>query len=226
MAGLSILATPIGNLDDITLRGIETLKAADVVACEDTRRTLKLLSALGIKKPLVSCRSENEATVAKRICAMIEEGKEVVYASDAGTPALSDPGALLVREVRAAGLPVRPIPGVSAFAAIVSVAGVRDKAITFEGFLSPKPGKRRKRLRELLEREEAFVVYESPFRILKLLTDLADLSPDRTIVIGREMTKVYEEFLTDTPAGHLENLQERSKIVGEFTVLVSGNKMA
>lgn len=226
MAGLSILATPIGNLDDITLRGIETLKAADVVACEDTRRTLKLLSALGIKKPLMSCRSENEASAAKRICAMIGEGKEVVYASDAGTPALSDPGALLVREVRAAGYPVRPIPGVSAFATIVSVAGARDKAVTFEGFLSPKPGKRRKRLRELLEREEAFVVYESPFRILKLLTDLADLSPDRAIVIGREMTKVYEEFLTDTPAGHLERLQERSKIVGEFTVLVSGNKMA
>jgi 16S rRNA (cytidine1402-2'-O)-methyltransferase len=146
--------------------------------------------------------------------------------SDAGTPGLSDPGAVLVREVRTAGFPVRPIPGVSAFAAIVGVGGFRGKTITFEGFLSPKAGKRRKRLHELLSREEAFVLYESPYRILKLLADLADLSPDRAILIGREMTKIYEEYRVDSAAGHIANLEQRSKIVGEFTVLVSGDKMA
>jgi 16S rRNA (cytidine1402-2'-O)-methyltransferase len=226
MASLYIVATPIGNLDDITVRAVETLKSVDLVGCEDTRRTLKLLSALGIKKPLMSCRAENEAVAAKRICELLADGKNVAYASDAGTPALSDPGAVLVREARAAGFSVIPIPGASAFAAIVSVAGVRDKTVTFEGFLSPKPGKRRRRLQELLQREEGFVLYESPFRILKLLTDLTDLSPDRAIVIGREMTKVYEEYRMDTAQGHMATLQQRSKIVGEFTVLVSGNKMA
>ncbi|HUX20027.1 MAG TPA: 16S rRNA (cytidine(1402)-2'-O)-methyltransferase, partial [Spirochaetia bacterium] len=226
MASLYIIATPIGNLDDITLRAAATLRMVDVVACEDTRRTLKLLSALDIKKPLMSCRAENEGAAAKRICELLAGGKEVAYASDAGTPALSDPGSLLVREVRSAGFAVCPIPGVSAFATIVSVAGVRDKTVTFEGFLSPKPGKRRRRLQELLEREEAFVLYESPFRILKLLGDLSDLSPDRAIVIGREMTKVYEEYRIDTAQGHIAELQQRNKVVGEFTVLVSGNKMA
>jgi 16S rRNA (cytidine1402-2'-O)-methyltransferase len=226
MASLYIVATPIGNLDDITLRAVATLKTVDIVACEDTRRTLKLLSALGIKKPLMSCRAENEAVASKRICELLADGKDVAYASDAGTPALSDPGSILVREVRSAGFAIFPVPGVSAFATIVSVAGVRDKTVIFEGFLSPKPGKRRRRLQELLQHDEAFVLYESPFRILKLLADLTDLSPDRAIVIGREMTKVYEEYRMDTAQGHITDLKQRNKIVGEFTVLVSGNKMA
>lgn len=226
MAALHVIATPIGNLGDITLRGIETLKQVDFVFCEDTRRTLKLLTALGIKKPLVSCRAENEAFVARRVCSLLAEGRELAYVSDAGTPALSDPGAILVREARSAGFPVLPVPGVSAFAAIVSVSGFGEKAVLFEGFLSPKPGKRRRRLGELLERGEAFVLYESPYRIVKLMSDLADLSPDRAVVVGREMTKVHEEYRLDSAEGHLAQLRERAKVVGEFTVLVSGNKMA
>ena len=225
MAALYLVATPLGNLGDITLRGVETLKRMDLVACEDTRRTLKLLNALGIKKQLVSCRAENEPVVAKRICELLAEGREVAYVSDAGTPALSDPGAILVREARAGGFPVLPVPGVSAFATIVSVSGLSEKTITFEGFLSPKPGKRRRRLTELLSREEAFVLYESPYRIVKLLSDLADLSPERAIVVGREMTKIHEEYRLDSAEGHLRELGERQKVVGEFTVLVSSNKM-
>lgn len=225
MATLSIVATPIGNLDDITRRAVETLKSVDLVACEDTRRTLALLNVLGVKKRLLSCRADNETAAAKKICALLSEGKEIAYLTDAGTPSLSDPGAALIREVRGRGFQVVPIPGVSAFATAVSVSGFADKTVTFEGFLSPKPGKRRKRLTELLTREEAFVLYESPFRIVKLMNDLADLSPDRAIMIGREMTKVHEEYRFDRAKGHLENLQARSRIAGEFTVLVSGSKM-
>ncbi len=225
MAALYIVATPIGNLDDITRRAERILEEVDVVACEDTRRTLKLLNSLGVSKQLLSCRAENEAAAAQRIVGLLADGKSVAYVSDAGTPSLSDPGSTLVRTARAAGFEIIPVPGVSAFAAVVSVAGQGDKTVTFEGFLSIKPGKRRKRLQELLSRGEAFVLYESPYRIVKLLTDLTDLSPERAIVIGREMTKVHEEYRVDSAAGHLEELRARTKILGEFTVLVSGSKM-
>lgn len=226
MAGLYVVATPIGNLDDITLRAAHILKEVDVVACEDTRRTLHLLTSLGIKKRLLSCRAENEAGAAKKICTLLAEGKAIAYVTDAGTPSLSDPGAVLVRQARAAGFSVQPIPGVSAFATIISVGGLGEKTVTFEGFLAVKPGKRRRRLQELLDREEAFVVYESPHRIVKLLTDLSDLSPIRSVVIGREMTKIHEEYRVDTAAGHLAYWSAQRKIVGEFTVLVLGKKMA
>lgn len=226
MSTLYVVATPIGNLDDITLRAVRTLKEVDLVACEDTRHTLKLLNALEISKPLMSCRSENETSAALRVCGVLAGGKSVAYLTDAGTPGLSDPGAALVRAVRADGYDVVPIPGASAFAAIVSVAGLVGKTVTFEGFLALKPGKRRKRLAELLERDEAFVVYESPHRIVKLMSDLTDLSPDRIVVVGREMTKLHEEYRVGTAGGHLAELQGRAKILGEFTLLVSGSKMA
>lgn len=225
MAALYVVATPIGNLEDITRRAARILGEVDVVACEDTRRTRQLLTALGVSKQLVSCRAENEAVAAQRILALLSDGKDVAYASDAGTPALSDPGSTLVSVARAAGFAVVPVPGVSAFSAIVSVAGQGDKTVTFEGFLSVKPGKRRKRLQELLSRGEAFVLYESPYRIVKLLSDLTDLSPDRAVVLGREMTKVHEEYRLDSAGGHLEELRGRPKILGEFTVLVSASKM-
>lgn len=222
MAGLYIVATPIGNLQDITLRALETLKMVDVVAAEDTRETMKLLSAFDIRKKLISCRSANEANSAKGIIQLLEEGLNVAYCSDAGTPGLSDPGAVLVREVRAAGHTVVPIPGVSALATLVSVGGFGGRTVTFDGFLSVKPGKRRKRLRELLQRQEAFVVYESPFRIVKLLQDLADTEADREVIVGREMTKSFEEFVSGTAAEVLQDFQARTIIKGEFAVLVSG----
>ena len=221
---LYIIATPIGNLKDITLRALDTLKDVDVVACEDTRHTLKLLNAYSISKKLVSCRSGNEQKAAERIIAELESGRNVAYASDAGTPGLSDPGGILVRMTRDAGFSVVPIPGASAFASLVSVGAFPDKAVTFEGFLSPKPGRRRKRLRELLERPEAVIIYESPFRIIKLLTDIADLFPEREVLIGREMTKIHEEFLEGPVKEVLELLNSREKVKGEFSVLVSGKK--
>jgi 16S rRNA (cytidine1402-2'-O)-methyltransferase len=221
---LYIVATPIGNLKDITIRALDILREVDTVACEDTRHTLKLLNAYSISKKLLSCRSGNEEKAAVRIISILEEGGDVAYASDAGTPGVSDPGSRLVRMVRDEGFDVVPLPGPSAFAALVSVGAFSGKAVIFEGFLSPKPGKRRKRLKELLERPDAVVIYESPFRIIKLLTDIADLFPDREILIGREMTKIYEEFLEGSVNEVLETLESREKVKGEFSVLVSGKK--
>jgi 16S rRNA (cytidine1402-2'-O)-methyltransferase len=203
---------------------VETLKTVDLVACEDTRRTLKLLSHLGIHCPLLSCRSQNEETAAERVLAALEEGKTAAYASDAGTPGISDPGAVLVRRAAQAGHQVIPIPGPSAFASLVSVAGAADKTIIFEGFLSPKTGRRRTRIRELLDTGAAFVLYESPFRVLKLCQDLAELGGDRYICLGREMTKVHEEYLRGSAAEILAILEQNSEQKGEFSLYISGKR--
>jgi len=224
VAILYIVATPIGNLSDITFRAVDTLKAVQLVACEDTRQTLKLLNHLGIRVPLLSCRARNESSAAEKVVAKLDEGKNVAYASDAGTPSVSDPGAVLVRAAVEAGHTVVPIPGPSAFASLVSVAGGLDKAVVFEGFLSPKPGRRKSRLRELLALETGFVIYESPYRILKLLDDLADLDGDRYLCVGREMTKIYEEYLRGSASELRETLKSREKQLGEFSVYVSGKK--
>ncbi len=224
MGTLFIAATPIGNLGDITLRGIETLKNVDVIACEDTRHTLQLLNHFEIKKPLISCRAQNEEKAAVKICMILEEGKDVAFVSDAGTPGISDPGSRLVRIVRQEGFDVIPIPGVSAFAALCSIGGISGKTFTFEGFLSPKGGKRRKRVKELLEREENFVLYESPFRIIKLLGDIAAEDPGREVVLGREMTKKFEEYLSGSAEYILERLESKENVKGEFSLLVSGKK--
>jgi 16S rRNA (cytidine1402-2'-O)-methyltransferase len=229
VAILYIIGTPIGNLGDISFRAVEVFKTVAVAACEDTRRTLKLLNHLGIRLPLVSCRAQNEKAAAEKVIAALNGGRNAAYASDAGTPALSDPGALLVRAAVRAGHKVIPIPGPSAFAALVSVAGNMDKSVVFEGFLSPKGGRRRSRLRELLAGETAFVLYESPFRILKLLEDLADLNgergeDERYVCIGREMTKVHEEYLRGSAAQILAVLREKKEQIGEFSVFVSGKK--
>jgi 16S rRNA (cytidine1402-2'-O)-methyltransferase len=219
---LYIIGTPIGNLGDISFRAVEILKSVDLVACEDTRRTLKLLSHLGIRVALLSCRAQNEEIAAERIISTLNEGKTVAYASDAGTPSVSDPGAVLVRLTAEAGHKVLPIPGPSAFISLASVAGGHDKTVIFEGFLSPKAGRRRSRLRELLDTKSAFVLYESPFRILKLLDDLADLDNERYICIGREMTKIHEEYLRGSVEEIRLILAEKTKQLGEFSVFVSG----
>lgn len=220
------MGTPIGNLGDITYRALETFKAVDVIACEDTRHTLQLLNHFEIKKPLVSCRAQNEQVVAQKLVRLLDEGQTVAYASDAGTPGISDPGAVLVDVAREAGHDVVPIPGACAFVSLASVAGSGGKSLLFEGFLSPKPGRRRSRLRELMATGFAFVLYESPFRIVKLLTDIADIQCERRIVVGRELTKLHEEIVEGTAAEVLENFAGRSKILGEFAVFVSGSKNA
>ncbi|ULQ58981.1 16S rRNA (cytidine(1402)-2'-O)-methyltransferase [Brucepastera parasyntrophica] len=224
MSVLYVVATPIGNLGDITYRALETFKAVDVIACEDTRHTLRLLTHFEIRKPLIYCGAQNEEEAAKKVLALLKNGQNVAYASDAGTPGLSDPGAVLVQSVRNAGYTVVPIPGVSAFAALLSVAGETGKTVIFEGFLSPKQGRRRARLRELIETGYAFVLYESPYRIVKLLTDLSEIDVNRQVVVGREMTKIHEEVLAGS-AGEIRDLfASREKILGEFSVLVAGKK--
>lgn len=224
MSTLYIVGTPIGNLGDITYRAVETLKNVDVVAAEDTRHTLQLLTHLEIRKPLISCRAQNEKIAAQKIIQLMDEGKNIAFASDAGTPGISDPGAILAGLVRKAGHSVVPIPGPSAFATLVSVAGAGGKTLIFEGFLSPKPGKRRGRLKELLSTEDAIVLYESPFRIVKLLTDIADIDNNRRVVVGRELTKLHEEIVEGTAAELRDDFTSRASIKGEFAVFISGIK--
>ena len=224
MSTLYIVGTPIGNLGDITFRAVETFKSVDVIAAEDTRHTLQLLNHLEVKKPLISCRSQNESVAGQKIIKILDEGQNVAYASDAGTPGVSDPGAVLAGLARAAGHTVVPIPGPSAFASLVSVAGAGGKTLIFEGFLSPKPGRRRSRLRELLATGDAVVLYESPFRVVKLLTDIADIESSRRVVVGRELTKLHEEIIEGTAAEMRDEFASRDKVLGEFAVFISGIK--
>ncbi|EFW36816.1 16S rRNA (cytidine(1402)-2'-O)-methyltransferase [Treponema phagedenis] len=222
MANLYLVGTPIGNLGDITMRALETFKAVDVIACEDTRHTLKLLTHFGIRKPLVSCRARNEEEAAKKIVALLDEGKNIAYASDAGTPGISDPGAVLVQFARKAEHTIIPIPGVSAFTALVSVSGSRDKTLIFEGFLSPKAGRRKTRLTELFSANAGFVLYESPYRIVKLLQDIAEIDKERRITVGRELTKLHEELISGSAEEVLNEMAARTAIKGEIAVFVSG----
>ncbi|HPE89384.1 MAG: 16S rRNA (cytidine(1402)-2'-O)-methyltransferase [Spirochaetaceae bacterium] len=224
MATLYMVATPIGNLEDITLRAVRTLGEVDAIACEDTRHTLRLLNHLGVKKQLVACYAYEEEKGSARILALLDQGKDVAYCSDAGTPCLSDPGILAAARAREAGHDVVPIPGPSAFAALVSASGIFYKTVAFDGFPSPKPGRRRSRVAELMSRDEAFVMYESPHRIVKLLSDIADIDAERRLCVGREMTKIHEEFLVGSAAEVRDLLAARPEVKGEIALLVSGAK--
>ena len=222
MGILFVVATPIGNLKDISFRALETFQEADFIACEDTRHTLGLLTHYEISKPLISCRAVNEASATEKIVKLLYEGKKIAYASDAGTPAISDPGSILVRTAREAGHTIIPIPGASAFGAIMSIAGTYDKTVVFEGFLSPKAGKRKRRLQELFDFGAGFVLYESPYRIIKLLADIAEIDSNRELIIGRELTKLHEEIIKGQAAEVLQNFEKRPSIKGEFSVFVTG----
>ena len=220
MATLYVVATPIGNLSDITIRALDTLKAVDVIVCEDTRHSRRLLDHYGIRKPLLSGHSHNERQSAVAVVTRLDNGEDVAYITDAGTPGISDPGRTLVRSVRDAGFQVVPIPGPSALSAILSVAGLPGKTIVFEGFLSPKAGRRKKRLSELLDGREMFILYESPHRLLKLLGALADLDSERPILLGREITKIHEEFLEGSAKELLDEMEKRAAVKGECVLLV------
>lgn len=224
MGCLYVIATPIGNLEDITYRAVKTLKEVSLIACEDTRHSLKLLNHLGIHTKLISCHSQNEEQAARKILLSLGKGEDVAYISDAGTPSVSDPGARLCGAVRKAGFPIIPIPGASALTALISVCSMTGKSFTFLGFLSTKSGKRKKTLEIYMEREDSFILYESPFRILKLIKEIADISPERQLFIGRELTKSHEEFLEGSASELLDLLKERSSIKGELIILVSGAK--
>lgn len=221
MSTLYIIATPIGNLEDITYRAVRILRETDVIAAEDTRQTRKLLDRYDIvPRMLISCRARNEEISSRGIVKLLDEGRDVAYVSDAGTPGVSDPGSRLAAAVRDAGFSVVPVPGASAVTTLISVAGTAGKGFVFEGFLSPKGGRRRSRLKELMNTGMIFVLYESPYRIIKLIEDLKELAPDRKILIGREITKKFEEFLSGTPDEVLAELSSRSNLKGEFAVLV------
>ncbi|TVR32561.1 MAG: 16S rRNA (cytidine(1402)-2'-O)-methyltransferase [Spirochaetaceae bacterium] len=224
MAALYVVATPIGNLEDITIRALNTLKGVDFVLCEDTRHSGRLLAHFDIRKPLLACHAHNQERVVGDVVARMQAGHSGAMVTDAGTPGISDPGGQVVAAVRAHGLAVVPIPGPSALAALLSIAGVAGKAVLFEGFLSPKKGRRRKRLAELLERGEIAVFYESPHRIVQLLQDVLDIQSEATVLVGREMTKLHEEYLFGPVAEVLEQLGGRAAIKGECTVLVSPAK--
>lgn len=224
MSTLYIVATPIGNLEDLTLRAISVFRSVDVIACEDTRHTLKLLNHCDIRKRLISCHANDEEAAAGRVIALLREGKDVAYASDAGTPGLSDPGSILARLVRDAGFEVLPVPGPSAVSTLASVAGIPGKGFYFEGFLSPRPGRRRKRIEELASLEESFVLFESPFRFVKLMADLADICPERPVIVGREMTKIHEEYIEGSCKSVYEEVRQRPEVKGEICLLVGGKK--
>jgi 16S rRNA (cytidine1402-2'-O)-methyltransferase len=178
------------------------------------------LTHFGIKARLLSCRAANERAAAAKVIEALDSGEDAAYLSDAGSPGISDPGAVLARLAAEAEHSVVPIPGASAFASLASVAGASGKTLVFEGFLSPKAGRRKARLRELLEMDAAFVLYESPFRIVKLMADLAELDGGRYVCVGREMTKLHEEYLRGSAAEILAELETRSEQKGEFSVLV------
>lgn len=220
MSTLYMVASPIGNMEDITLRALKVLESVSVVACEDTRHTGQLLKHFNLSKRCIACHAHNEGESAKGIIALLDRGEDVAYLSDAGTPGISDPGARLAEAVRQAGHPVVPLPGANAAVTLLSAAGKVGRTFTFEGFLSPKKGRRRRRLEELVGRGEAFVIYESPFRVVKTLEDVAEVDPASRIVMGRELTKAFEEILCLPVDELVAVLKARPAIKGEFALVV------
>ncbi len=197
---LYVVATPIGNLADITLRALAVLQKADIICAEDTRVTAQLLSAYGIQGKLVSVREHNEQQMADKIIAHLSDGLSVAQVSDAGTPAVCDPGAKLAARVREAGFKVVPVVGASAVMGALSVAGVTESDFYFNGFLPPKTGERQKLLAKWAEADFPIVMFETPHRIEASLADMAALFPDRRLTLAREITKTFETFLSGTVA--------------------------
>lgn len=226
MAKLYIVATPIGNLEDITLRALNILKSVDIIACEDTRHTQKLLNKYDIHKRLIATHAHNEKASANGIVSLLEDGNDIAFVSDAGTPAISDPGARLVSVVRKEGFDIVAIPGASAIIALISVSGNIGKSFTFEGFLPIKKGKRTSRLEVLLDRDEAFVIYESPYRVVKTLKEIAELDGKRVVVVARELTKSYEEIIKDNILNVINNFDNRPAIKGEFAICICPKKVS
>lgn len=221
---LYVVATPIGNLRDITLRALDILKSVDVVAAEDTRVSAGLLSAFGIEARLVSCREHNEKQAALALVERLHSGESVAYISDAGTPGISDPGAWLVRQAREAGIPVEPLPGPSAATTALSVAGLETGHWLFYGFLPAKPGSRRKALEGLKVLVHPIVFYEAPHRLEETLADLAEvLGSDRQLFIARELTKRFESFHACRLGEAAEWLAgDANRRRGEFVLIVEG----
>ncbi|MDB5477914.1 MAG: rRNA methyltransferase [Alphaproteobacteria bacterium] len=218
--GLYVVATPIGNLRDITLRALDILSAADVVYCEDTRVTGRLLSAYGISKKLERCDEHTEKRRADEIIAAIRDGKIIVFASDAGTPGISDPGTALIAACHQANALVSPVPGPSAAIAAMSVAGVEQTGnFLFLGFLPPKSGARRRIFHDYLSLDATLVLYEAPQRIKEMLSDIHEIIGPREIIIARELTKLHEQFYRGTPEELVLEI-DHANFKGEVVVLI------
>lgn len=218
-ATLYLVATPIGNLEDITLRALRTLRECDVVAAEDTRRTGQLLSYFGISKPLLSYFRFNEAKRSEELLQRLTRGEKVALVTDAGTPGISDPGERVVRAAVEAGFRVESVPGPCALIAALTASGLPTEEFHFQGFLPIKSGARRRRLEALRAVPGTLAFYESPYRIEKLLCELKDIFPTARVVMARELSKKFEEYLRGTAAELLEVIQKRT-LKGEFVVLV------
>jgi 16S rRNA (cytidine1402-2'-O)-methyltransferase len=221
---LYVVATPIGNLEDITYRALRILREADLIACEDTRQTRKLLDHYGIPTPVISYHEHNEAARAEELAAKLEQGQTVAQVSDAGMPGISDPGYRLIQLAIARGLTVVPVPGASAVIAAVAAGGLPTDAFEFHGFLPAKSGQRRTALEALRSAGHTVVLYEAPHRIRETLEDIASvLGPDRPVVIARELTKVHEEFIRGKVKDVLSRVQGR-ELKGEITLLLGAGE--
>ncbi len=221
---LYIVATPIGNMEDITLRALRILKEeTDYIYCEDTRNTRKLLSHYNIKLPALSFHSYSPEKTISSIIEKLEQGKSIAYLTDSGTPGISDPGAKIVRAARERAIPVIPLPGASAVTSLLSVSGFPSKNIVFLGFLARKDGKIIKELEQFKDFNGIIIIFESPYRIKRLLPILSNIFPDAEIIIGRELTKYYEEFISGT-IKDINNDLNSIKEKGEFTIALYNNK--
>jgi len=220
---LFLVSTPIGNMDDITKRAIEVLKNSDLIACEDTRRTLKLLKKYDINRPLESYFDHNKEKKTPYLLGLLDKGKSVALVSDSGTPCISDPGFYLVKKVIEKGYKLFTVPGPSSILSALILSGLPTDRFVFEGFLPKKRGKRKARITQLKEEERTIIIFESPFRILSLLKELKEILGERKISVSRELTKVYEE----TTRGNLSDLinqLEDKKPKGEFIIVLEGKK--
>jgi 16S rRNA (cytidine1402-2'-O)-methyltransferase len=218
---LFVCATPIGNLEDVTLRLLATLRAADAIVCEDTRQTSKLLARHEIARPLVSCHAHTAPAKIEALAARMAAGENFALVTDAGTPGVSDPGPPLVVAAAAQGVPVVAIPGACALAAALSIAGFDAQRFSFLGFLPRKPGKRRRAWEEAVARGETLVIYESPYRIVAALNDLALVAPGIEVCACRELTKKFEEARRGTAEAVRDSFAAQKEIKGEFALVVA-----
>jgi 16S rRNA (cytidine1402-2'-O)-methyltransferase len=229
--GLYLVATPIGNLEDITLRALRVLKGVNRIACEDTRQTQKLLNHFGVQTPTTSYHEHNEAEKAQELIEELKQGARIAVVSDAGMPGISDPGMLLVRAAIQAGIPVYPIPGANAALSALVASGLPTESFLYAGFLPPRSGARRaelERLSRLVAGGEALtlVFYEAPHRIVETLEDVEKVwGPECRVVIARELTKLHEEFLRGAASELRTQLAARNRIRGEFTLLVEAKPL-
>ena len=216
---LYIVATPIGNLEDITFRAVETLKSIDLIAAEDTRHTKILLDRYGISKPMTSYFAHSKVQKAEYIISVLKEGKSVAIVSDAGTPGISDPGYRIIRAAIDNGIAVVPIPGPSGLVTALTVSGKPTDSFTFEGFLSSKSGKRKNQLKTLKEAGRTAVIYESPHRLLKFLEDVLEVYGDIEVVLARELTKKFEELRREKVSAAIAHFKSTPPR-GEFIIVI------